>query len=57
MYAEYIKSPGDFLKAIGRESEVKLQVQEWDKLWQTDGVTMKKAGLGVRDRRYASKLC
>ena len=49
----YIHGPADFLKAIGRESEKKLQIHEWDQLWQTDRIAMKKAGLGVKDRRCA----
>ncbi|KAI0712145.1 hypothetical protein C8Q76DRAFT_768873 [Earliella scabrosa] len=41
-----------FLKAIGRSSETKLSVESWQELWQTNGFALKKAGLGVRDRRY-----
>ncbi|PIL22517.1 hypothetical protein GSI_15206 [Ganoderma sinense ZZ0214-1] len=48
-----IRTPEAFLKAIGRSCETKLTgVQSWSQLWQTDGFQLKKAGLGVRDRRY-----
>ena len=52
-----IKTAEDFLKAIGRSSDTKLSVESWEELWQTNGFALKKAGLGVRDRRcvlYAS---
>ncbi|KAF5315324.1 hypothetical protein D9619_006994 [Psilocybe cf. subviscida] len=50
--AEAIKTPEDFLKAIGRSSETKLSPPSWEELWKMDGHAMKEAGLGVRDRRY-----
>lgn len=46
-----IKQPADFLKRIGRGAETKLSAESWDALWRMDGVAMKKAGVGVRDRR------
>ncbi|TFK70406.1 hypothetical protein BDN72DRAFT_818920 [Pluteus cervinus] len=49
---ESIASPQDFLKAIGRSSETKLQIENWDAFWKTSGYDLKKAGLAVRDRRY-----
>ncbi|KAI1789639.1 IGR protein motif-domain-containing protein [Ganoderma leucocontextum] len=48
-----IRTPEAFLKAIGRSCETKLTgVQSWSQLWQTNSFQLKKAGLGVRDRRY-----
>ncbi|KAM5533472.1 hypothetical protein V8D89_012910 [Ganoderma adspersum] len=48
-----IRTPEAFLKAIGRSCETKLtSVQSWNQLWETNGFQLKKAGLGVRDRRY-----
>jgi len=49
---ENIQSPSDFLKAIGRESEKKLSVESWTQFWKMDGRTMRKDGVGVKDRRY-----
>ncbi|KJA23168.1 hypothetical protein HYPSUDRAFT_39941 [Hypholoma sublateritium FD-334 SS-4] len=50
--APAIKQPADFLKRIGRGAETKLSAETWDALWRMDGNAMKKAGVGVRDRRY-----
>ncbi|KAI0720456.1 IGR protein motif-domain-containing protein [Cerioporus squamosus] len=47
-----ITTPEDFLKAIGRSSENKLSPESWEQLWHTDGSQLKKAGLGVSERRY-----
>ncbi|RDX53278.1 hypothetical protein OH76DRAFT_1399165 [Lentinus brumalis] len=47
-----ITSPQDFLKAIGRSAENKLSPESWEQLWHTDGFQLKKAGLGVSERRY-----
>ncbi|KAF8967061.1 hypothetical protein BDZ97DRAFT_1804971 [Flammula alnicola] len=47
-----IRTAEDFLKSIGRSSETKLTASSWEELWKMDGRAMKKAGLGVRDRRY-----
>ncbi|KAI0754992.1 hypothetical protein C8Q80DRAFT_402785 [Daedaleopsis nitida] len=47
-----ISTPEQFLKAIGRSSDTKLSPESWEELWQTNGYALKKAGLGVRDRRY-----
>ena len=49
--AEAIKTPEDFLKAIGRSSETKLSPPSWEELWKMDGHAMKVAGVNVRDRR------
>ncbi|KAG9119898.1 hypothetical protein FRC07_004853, partial [Ceratobasidium sp. 392] len=46
------QSPGDFLAAIGRSSNIKLKVETWDDLWRTRGEDMKKAGLTPAERRY-----
>jgi hypothetical protein len=50
---ESIKSPADFLKAIGRSCETKISVECWDDFWKKDGLLLKKDGVPVRDRRYA----
>ncbi|EIW80987.1 hypothetical protein CONPUDRAFT_165224 [Coniophora puteana RWD-64-598 SS2] len=47
-----ISTPGEFLSAIGRSSETKLEVEEWAKFWQMTGPEMKTAGVSVKDRRY-----
>ncbi len=47
-----IKTAEDFLKALGRSSESKLSVESWEELWQTNSFALKKAGVGVQDRRY-----
>lgn len=47
-----INTPEDFLKAIGRGSETKITFDTWDSLWKTNGLSLKKAGVAVRDRRY-----
>ncbi|KAF8644425.1 hypothetical protein AX16_008484 [Volvariella volvacea WC 439] len=47
-----ITTPAEFLKAIGRDSESKLQIEGWEEFWKTDGQAMKKAGVGVKERRY-----
>ena len=46
-----ISTPESFLKAIGRGSETKISFDTWDDLWKTNGPSLKKAGLAVRDRR------
>jgi len=46
------KSPTDLLKAVGRSSETKLEVENWKQLQNMTGLDMKKAGVGVKDRRY-----
>ncbi|PPR01148.1 hypothetical protein CVT26_016050 [Gymnopilus dilepis] len=52
--AENIRTTEDFLKAIGRSFETKLDpTTPWEELWRFDGQALKKAGLAVRDRRYA----
>ncbi|KAJ7069642.1 hypothetical protein C8F01DRAFT_930656, partial [Mycena amicta] len=53
--ADTIETPTSFLKSIGRSADTKLKNAEemrWYDFWQTDGVALKKAGVGVRDRRY-----
>jgi hypothetical protein len=47
-----IATPEEFLKAIGRGSETKITFDTWDSLWKTNGLSLKKAGVAVRDRRY-----
>ncbi|KAG6890650.1 hypothetical protein C0995_006626 [Termitomyces sp. Mi166 len=47
-----ITTPTDFLKAIGRSSETKLEVEQWEALWKLSGHDLKQKGLTVRDRRY-----
>ncbi|KAF8158267.1 hypothetical protein B0H34DRAFT_448189 [Crassisporium funariophilum] len=49
---ESIKSPEDFLKAIGRSSETKFSPENWEDLWKSNGLKLRKAGISVRDRRY-----
>ena len=46
-----ITTPEEFLKAIGRGSETKITFDTWDNLWKTNGLSLKKAGVAVRDRR------
>ncbi|KAG6854670.1 hypothetical protein C0991_003318 [Blastosporella zonata] len=48
----HITTPSEFLKAIGRSFDTKLEVGQWDALWQLSGHELKKKGLAVRDRRY-----
>ncbi|KAJ7781775.1 hypothetical protein DFH07DRAFT_728977 [Mycena maculata] len=50
--ADSIKTPQDFLKAIGRSSDTKLSVESWNDFWKQSGTNLKSAGVGVRDRRY-----
>ncbi|KAJ7025398.1 hypothetical protein C8F04DRAFT_1128858 [Mycena alexandri] len=46
-----VHTPSDFLKAIGRSVDTK--VEDWDEFWQqTTGRNLRSAGVGVRDRRY-----
>ncbi|KAI0074030.1 hypothetical protein K474DRAFT_1665934 [Panus rudis PR-1116 ss-1] len=47
-----LRNPNDFLKAIGRKAETKVQAETWDEFWKLDGEALKKAGLSVQDRRY-----
>ena len=51
-YLESIKSPADFLKAIGRSCETKMSVELWEDFWKMNGPLLKKDGVPVRDRRY-----
>ena len=55
-HLESIKSPADFLKAIGRSCESKISVESWEDFWKKDGPSLKKDGVSVRDRRYVFKL-
>jgi len=50
-HLESIKSPADFLKAIGRSCETKLSVESWEEFWKKDGLLLRKDGVSVRDRR------
>ncbi|KAG6896599.1 hypothetical protein C0992_007167 [Termitomyces sp. T32_za158] len=47
-----ITTPAKFLQAIGRSSETKLEVEQWDALWKLSGHDLRQKGLAVRDRRY-----
>ncbi|KAJ7189862.1 hypothetical protein GGX14DRAFT_607789, partial [Mycena pura] len=47
-----IRTPDDFLKAIGRSCNTKLSIESWDEFWRQDGAQLKSAGVGVSDRRY-----
>lgn len=47
-----ISTPQEFLKAVGRSSEEKMEPESWEAFWKTSGQDMRKAGLAVRDRRY-----
>ena len=49
---ETIRSPNDFLNAIGRKSETKMSFESWTQLWKTGGRVMRKAGVSVKDRRH-----
>ena len=51
-HLESIKSPADFLKAIGRSSETKISVESWEDFWKKGRLSLKKDGVSVRDRRY-----
>lgn len=50
-HLESIKSPADFLKAIGRSCESKISVESWEEFWKKDGLLLRKDGVSVRDRR------
>ncbi|KAF5382331.1 hypothetical protein D9757_008444 [Collybiopsis confluens] len=51
---EFIVSPTDFLKKIGREMDSKMTFapETWDDFWRLSGLEMRKAGMTVKDRRY-----
>ncbi|KAF9534490.1 hypothetical protein CPB83DRAFT_756309 [Crepidotus variabilis] len=49
---EVVRTPEDFLKAIGRASETKVSTETWTKFWNMDGSAMRAAGVGVRDRKW-----
>ncbi|KIY72471.1 hypothetical protein CYLTODRAFT_486309 [Cylindrobasidium torrendii FP15055 ss-10] len=51
-FQRYIKTPQDFLKAVGRELDTKVTVDSWEALWAKRGKHFKADGLAVRDRRY-----
>ena len=55
-YHESIKSPADFLKAIGRSCETKISVESWEDFWKKDGLLLKRDGVSVQDRRYCKLL-
>jgi hypothetical protein len=50
------KSPVDFLKAIGRSSETKLPIEDWDKFWNIDARSRIMKGMSVQDRRFVMDL-
>ncbi|KAG6906622.1 hypothetical protein DXG01_012940, partial [Tephrocybe rancida] len=41
-----ITTPSEFLKAIGRSFDTKLEVEHWDAMWRLSGHELKKKGLG-----------
>ena len=47
-----MKTPQDFLKAIGRDAEKKLPIDSWEEFWNLSGPTLKEKNIAVRDRRY-----
>ncbi|KAG8851241.1 Vacuolar fusion protein mon1 [Tulasnella sp. 330] len=52
-----VKSPAEFLNAIGRDAPKKLSAplsswEKWEDMWAVDGDKLKSAGVGVKDRRY-----
>ncbi|KAF9568813.1 hypothetical protein CPC08DRAFT_679238 [Agrocybe pediades] len=48
-----IRTTEEFLKAIGRSSETKVDKDmPWEEFWKMDGHAMRKAGVAVGDRRY-----
>jgi hypothetical protein len=47
-----IATPANFLKAIGRESDTKVSFDDWSAFWTSDGDALKRAGVGIRDRRF-----
>ena len=51
--SNYLESPADFFKAIGRSCETKISVESWDEFWKKDGPSLKKDGVPVRDWKYA----
>lgn len=55
--AENIPTAKKFLESIGRGMAEKVdQNMSWEELWKLDGQALRKAGLAVRDRRYALLL-
>ena len=51
-----IKTPHEFLTVIGRSCHEKIEPESWDVFWKTTRFDLKKAGLGVKERRYYSCL-
>jgi len=51
-----INTPQEFLTVIGRSCHEKLEPESWDTFWKTTRNDLKKAGLGVKERRYDSCL-
>jgi len=47
-----IQDAKSFLSAIGRSTDSKVKVEEWNELWKLNGQTLKEQGVAVRDRRY-----
>ncbi|OBZ71430.1 hypothetical protein A0H81_08403, partial [Grifola frondosa] len=47
-----IAEPADFFKAIGRGTQTKISVETWRMLFELQRDQLKKAGLGVKDRKY-----
>jgi IGR protein motif len=48
-----VKTPADFLKAIGRSSETKLAIESWNEFWNSSGLTLKGMGVSApQDRKF-----
>ena len=55
-----IKTPSDFLKAIGRNEQDKFKVGEdvtWEQFFSYKGVDLKIAEVSIRDRRCVGLRC
>jgi len=53
-----IRSPEDFLRAIGRGMDGKLKTDDynWNDFWNLDGNSLKKKDVGVTDRRLVLSI-
>jgi len=51
-----INTPHEFLTVIGRSCHEKIEPESWNIFWKTTRYDLKKAGLGVKERRYYSRL-
>lgn len=48
-----LSSAKDFLSAIGRDVEKRVNVEKWEDLFVMRRNDFKKLGVGVQDRKYA----